>query len=440
MRFLSETELTSRLSRCAPGVRVISSGNFAAPYRLLSILDRCLESYRLYMLNAQAGIPDRPGVALETSFVGPGMRSSPRLRYLPCRLSLVPRLFSTTITPDVVVVKTSAPRSGTVSLGIEVNILPAAIEAVRRRSGLVIAEVNPQMPYTHGDAVIPLDDIDYAIVADEPLPSPSAGTPDDTALSIGERVAARVADGSTLQLGIGAIPDAALHGLAGRHGLRIWSEMVSDGVLALERTGVLDPWAPVTASFLFGSAELYRWAHQNPRLHMLRTETTNDPSRIHAHDRMVSINTALQVDLYGQVNASRIGGRIHSGFGGQTDFIVGALHSRDGQAIIAVRSWHPRADCSTIVPMVEEPVTSFQPSAVVTEQGTAEIFGRPEAEQAAHLIDRAAHPRVREELWEEARALGLHPESARPGRTSAVLEGAETGPPRPSQTVSGPNR
>jgi acyl-CoA hydrolase len=113
------------------------------------------------------------------------------------------------------------------------------------------------------------------------------------------------------------------------------------------------------------------------------------------------------VDLYGQVNASRIRGRIHSGFGGQTDFIVGALHSHGGQALIALRSWHPRADVSTIVPMVEEPLTSFQPSAVVTEQGVAELFGHTEGDQARQLIEQAAHPRVREELTEEGYALGL---------------------------------
>ena len=183
--------------------------------------------------------------------------------------------------------------------------------------------------------------------------------------------------------------------------------MISDGVLALERHGALDRTVPVTASFLFGSPELYAWVDRKPRVRLLRTETTNDPSRIRAHDLMVSINSALQVDLYAQVNASRINGRIYSGFGGQTDFIVGALHSRGGQAVIALRSWHPKADCSTVVPMVEEPVTSFQPTAVVTEHGVAEIFGRPERVQAENLIDRAADPRVRAELWEEATALGL---------------------------------
>jgi len=122
---------------------------------------------------------------------------------------------------------------------------------------------------------------------------------------------------------------------------------------------------------------------------------------------MTSVNTALQVDLFAQANASRIATRIYSGFGGQTDFIVGALQSPGGQALMALRSWHPKALVSTIVPLVDEPVTSFQPSAVVTEQGTAEIWGRDERGQARNLIEHAAHPQVRDELWEEAHALGL---------------------------------
>ncbi|HEX6234727.1 MAG TPA: acetyl-CoA hydrolase/transferase C-terminal domain-containing protein [Jiangellaceae bacterium] len=406
MRYRSDHEIAALVSTLSPGARVVCSGNFATPFSTLRIIDKALESYRLYILNAQHGIPDRAGVEHETSFVGPAMRHA-GLNYIPARLSLVPQLFHTTLPPDLVVIRTSTPREGTVSLGTEVNILPAAIEAVRRRGGLVIAEMNPRVPYTFGDAVLPADLIDYAITVDEPLSSPAAYVLEDSARLIGEQVAARVADGSTLQLGIGAIPDAALRGLSNHRGLRIWSEMISDGVLRLERLGRLDAGVPITASFLFGSEELYEWADQNPRLRMLRTETTNDPSRIRAHELMVSVNTALQVDLYAQVNASRIKGCIYSGFGGQTDFIVGALHSRGGQAIIALRSWHPKANCSTIVPMVEEPVTSFQPTAVVTENGMAELFGRPERDQAAALIERAAHPRIRDELWEEATALGL---------------------------------
>jgi acyl-CoA hydrolase len=163
----------------------------------------------------------------------------------------------------------------------------------------------------------------------------------------------------------------------------------------------------LTSSFLFGSPELYAWVDRNPRVSMRRTETTNEPALIARNDLMTSVNTAIQVDLYAQANASRVRGKIFSGFGGQTDFIVGALHSRGGQAILALRSWHPKANVSTIVPMIDEPVTSFQASAIVTEHGQAWIWGYDQESQARHLIRDAAHPDVREELWEEARALGL---------------------------------
>src|SRR5690606_9975885 len=160
------------------------------------------------------------GVIHETSFVGPAMRHSPRLSYVPARLSMLPELLKTSLAPDAVVVTASTPQEGTVSLGTEVNVLPAALESVRRRGGQVIAEINPRIPYTYGDAVIPTDVIDYAIEVDRPLASPTAVAIDGTAKQIGERVADRVADGATLQLGIGAIPNAALHGLAERRGLR----------------------------------------------------------------------------------------------------------------------------------------------------------------------------------------------------------------------------
>jgi acyl-CoA hydrolase len=183
--------------------------------------------------------------------------------------------------------------------------------------------------------------------------------------------------------------------------------MFSDGVLALEQEGALDRGVPIIASFVFGSQELYAWVDDNPRIRLLRTEATNSPARIAQQPGMTSINTALEVDLFDQANASRIGTRIYSGFGGQTDFTVGASHAIGGQAFMALRSWHPRADVSTIVPLVDEPVTTFQHTAVVTEQGLAQIAGRDERQQAENLIEHAAHPRVREELREEAVALGL---------------------------------
>jgi acyl-CoA hydrolase len=387
---------------------VVVSGNHATPWHTLALVDAALPSYRLWALNGQRGLPDRDGVTLETPFVGPGMRRSPRLSYVPSRLSLVPTLLKSVTPPDVVVVHTTRPRHGKVSLGTEVNVLPAALEAARQRGGLVIAQANDHLPWTYGDAEIDLSMVDEIVEADEPLAHAPAPVVDEESARIGTLVADLVQDGATLQAGIGAVPDATMHGLADRRGLRIWTEMFSDSVLALERAGALDPTASITTSFVFGSEELLDWVDGNQRVRMTRTEVTNDPGRIAANPSMVSVNTALQVDLFGQANASRIQARIHSGFGGQTDFIVGALHSVGGQAIIALRSWHPKADVSTIVPLVDEPVTSFQMSTVVTEQGLAQVFGHDQHEQARQLIENAAHPSVREELREEAVELGLY--------------------------------
>ena len=400
-------DLATALRRLPPNPRVLVSGNHATPWHTLAMVDAALDTYRLWALNGQPGLPDRDGVVLETSFVGPGMRRSPRLRYVPSRLSLVPLLLGGPQVPDLVVLHTTRPRNGKVSLGLEVNVLPAAIEAVRRRGGLVVAQVNDRFPWTFGDAEVDLDLVDVLVEADEALPVPVHLGVDELSARIGAQVAERVPDGATLQAGIGAVPDATMRGLVARRGLRIWTEMFSDSVLTLERAGALDTAEPIVASFLFGSEELIDWVDGNERIRMVRTETSNDPALIAANPAMVSVNTALQVDLFGQANASRIGARIHSGFGGQTDFIVGALHSTGGQAVIALKSWHPRADVSTIVPLVEEPVTSFQMSAVVTEQGVAEIFGHDQSTQARHLIEHAAHPDVRDELREEAVELGL---------------------------------
>ncbi|MEO5709757.1 MAG: acetyl-CoA hydrolase/transferase C-terminal domain-containing protein [Nocardioidaceae bacterium] len=404
---MTTRELDRLLAALPPRPRVVVSGNAATPWTVLREVDEALETYVLHLLNPQAGVPDRDGVTLETPFVGPGARRSPRLAYLPSRLSMVPLLYASRLPPDVVLLHTSLPHDGTVSMGTEVNVLPAAVEAVRRRGGLVIAQVDPAMPYVYGDGVLPLTWVDHVVEASDPPGSPVPPVVDDASRGVAENVARRIGDGATLQTGIGSIPDAVLSALGDRRGLRVWSEMISDGMLDLEKAGSLDRDREITCSFLFGTPELYAWADHNPRLRLRRTEVTNDPTLISTHDAMVSVNTALQVDLYAQVNASRVRGRPHSGFGGQTDFIVGALHAPRGQAVIALRSWHPRADVSTIVPMLEEPVTSFQPSAVVTEQGTAELWGRSDREQAEALISGAAHPDAREELAEEGRALGL---------------------------------
>jgi acyl-CoA hydrolase len=387
--------------------RIVASGNFATPKTLLAVIDSVIPEYTLHMLNGQPGIPDRDGVVLETAFVGAGMRNSPRLKYVPSRLSLLPELLANHLRPDLVLLHTSLPRFDTVSLGTEVNILPAAIELVRAHGGIVVAQANPKMPYTYGDSQIYENEIDFLVEVEEELSAHTPGQPSDEARAIGARIAALVVDHSTLQMGIGAVPDAVLELLTQRKDLRIWTEMFSDGVLDLHKNGALDEDVPITASFIFGSRELYDWLHLNRRVRMLRTEKTNDPAQIARQARMTSINAALQVDLHDQANASRVRNRIYSGFGGSTDFIVGALHSRGGQSFMALPSWHSKSNSSTIVPMIEQGVTSFQHSYVVTENGVAACFGHSEPEQAYNLIEKAAHPDARESLRESATAMGL---------------------------------
>jgi acyl-CoA hydrolase len=389
------------------GVRVVASGNFATPKALLEIADQNIDDFRLFMLGAQTGIPDREGVIFESPFLGPGMRRSVRLNYIPCRLSLVPVLFRTNFVPNVVLLHASMIRGGKVSLGVEVNVLPAAIESAKRNGGIVVVQANPQMPYTFGDAEISLDDIDYLIEVDEELTEAPNISLTETSLEIGSQIARRVANGSTLQLGIGGIPNAVIASMQKHQGLRIHTEMFSDGVLGLARSKAVDPESTLTASFLFGSRELYDWVNLNERVEMRRTEITNDPGLIAKQQQMTSINAALQVDLFDQANASYVNGQPYSGFGGSTDFIVGALHANGGTSFMALPSWHGKSGNSNIVSRLSEAATSFQHSYVVTEQGVAECFGRTAGEQATNLIEQAAHPDARDYLREAAAASGL---------------------------------
>ena len=407
MRIINLDQLKSVFANLPENPRIIASGNFATPHTLLKLADENISEFTLHMLNAQPGIPDRDGITYESAFVGEGMRRHPRLRYIPSRLSLLPVVIRDYARPDAVFIHTSQRRHDTVSLGTEVNILPAAIETARAHGGVVIAQANKQMPYTYGDAQIYESEIDYLVEVDEPLSEKPETTFASESLEIGQRIAALIEDNSTLQLGIGAIPDSVLSALKDRKGLRIWTEMFSDGVFNLHKMGVLDPEILLTASFIFGSKELYEWLHLNRRVQMLRTERTNDPSNIAKQAKMQSINAALQIDLYDQANASHVRGQIYSGFGGSTDFIVGSLHSRGGRSFMALPSWHPKAQVSTIVPRLTENMTSFQHSFVVTEQGAAACFGRTQSEQAQNLITHAAHPNAKEFLISKASEFGL---------------------------------
>lgn len=407
MRVIDIDQISLFVEKLPKNPRIIASGNFGIPFAFLAALDKQIGEYKLNMLNAQPGIPDRDGVTFETAFVGAGMRNSPRLEYFPGRLSLVPRMIRTHTRPDLVVLHCSTPRAGLVSLGNEVNVLPAAIESARKHNALVVAVANPHMPYTFGDSEIPLEDIDFLVEVSEPLLTKPHTEPSETAKKIGFEIATRINDGSTLQLGIGAIPDAVLSALPERRGLRIWTEMFSDGVLDLRKAGALDVRTHVTASFVFGSQELYDWINLNPRVRMRRTEVTNGSGNIGKQQRMISVNAALQVDLYDQANSSRIKDRIYSGFGGSTDFIIGALKSKGGLAFMALPSWHEKSNSSTIIPKLIEPVTSFQHSYVVTEHGAAHCAGASQRQQALNLINHAAHPNARDELMSAASKLNL---------------------------------
>ena len=242
-------ELIAALESLPANPRIVASGNGAIPFELLHIVDNTLPAFTLNMLAAHAGLPLREGVTHETSFVGAGMRKSPHLSYVPARLSMVPLLFSRTLPPDAVIAHTSLPHNGKISLGIETNVVVGAIEACKARGGKIIAQANKQMPYTFGDSEYDVADFDIIYEVDLPVANYQgrktvSADSSDTEI-IGALAADRIKDGSTLQLGIGAIPDAVLPELVHKKRLGIWTEMFSDGVLSLLDAGAMDMDRPI---------------------------------------------------------------------------------------------------------------------------------------------------------------------------------------------------
>jgi len=344
-------------------------------------------------------------------FIGHNVRAAVaegRADFMPVFLSEIPALIkSRRVRIDVALIQVSLPdRHGYVSLGVSVDIVRAAVEA----ADLVLAEVNPRTPRTHGDSFIHVDRIDALVPVDYDLPPLPARAADEVSTEIARHVASLIPDGATLQLGIGKIPDAVLAALSTHHDLGVHSEMFSDGVMDLVEAGVITgrkktllPGKAVT-SFLMGSQKLYEWVDDNPIVEMRPSNFTNDPFNVARNDQMVAVNSALAVDLTGQVAADTLMGNFFSGIGGQVDFIRGAARSRGGKPIIALPSTAKGA--SRIQPALEEGagvVTSRgDVRYVVTEFGVADLWGKNIRQRTMALIE-IAHPDFRAELLNAAK-------------------------------------
>ncbi len=350
-------------------------------------------------------------------FVGPNARAAiaeGRADYVPVFLSDVPRLFDSGAVPlDVVLVNVTPPdKHGFCSLNVSVEAMHSAIRAATT----VIAQLNPALPRTLGESFIHVDDIDLAVEVDVP-PAERPGEPiGPIERRIGEYVAELVPDGATLQLGIGAIPAATALALTDRRDLGVHTEMFTDSIVDLVEAGVITGARKernrdkIVTAFMMGTRRLYDFVNDNPMIEMRPVDFTNDTHVIRSFSRMTAINSAIEVDLTGQVVANSIGQRVYSGVGGQMDFIRGAALASEGRAIIALPATAAGGSMSRITGTLKQGAgvvtTRAHARTIVTEYGVAELFGRSLRERAAALIG-IAHPDHRDRLKSEAHDLGL---------------------------------
>lgn len=346
-------------------------------------------------------------------FVGANMRpyfDFDRIDYLPCFLSEIPSLFRLgKKTPDVALIHVSPPdQHGYCSLGTSVDVVKAAVETAR----VVIAQVNPKMPRVLGDGIIHKNQIHKMVYVDEDLPEVSGRPLTSIELAIGKNVASIIDDGATLQMGIGAIPDAVLASLTNHKNLGIHTEMWSDGALPLLEKGIINntkkkihPGKTVSA-FVIGTKKLFNFINDNASVIQLDVSYVNSPTVIARNPKVTAINSAVEVDLTGQVCADSIGHEIISGVGGQMDFIRGAALSAGGKPIIALPS-RTHKGIARIVPSLKPGAgvvtTRAHVHYVATEYGVADLFGKTLKERALALIN-IAHPEDRENLlkkWHE---------------------------------------
>lgn len=350
---------------------------------------------------------------LTTTFLGPSSRQAlteKNVEFMPCFFHQVPDLMGSEDVPlDIALAHVSVPDAdGWCSIGISCD-LPACAAAAKT----VIAQVNDQMPRVNGEQNrIHVSEIDWLVPVSDPLPEALPAPIGETESQIGRNCASLVKDGDTLQLGIGAIPDAVMAFLGDKKDLGIHSEVIGDGLQALVESGVvnnskktLHPGKIVT-TFLMGSKKFYDFVDNNPDLILFPVNYTNDPWTIARNDNMVSINSCIEVDMFGQVNAESMGLRQFSGIGGQVDFVRGAQMSRGGRSIIAMPSTAAGGKVSRIVPMLSPgaAVTTSRGDVhyIVTEYGVARMKGRTLRQRAEALIA-ISHPDFRESLTEEFR-------------------------------------
>lgn len=407
------------------GERVFIHGMAAAPQSLIQALaDRKdeVEAVEVVHLHTEGDAPyAQPGMerAFHTNclFIGGNVRGAVqegRADYVPVFLSEVPHLFRRGVLPiDTALMQVSPPdANGYCSLGVSVDASLAAMQTAKR----VVAEVNPRMPRTHGDGFVHISQFDCVVPVDRPLEAHAPPAIDEVSAAIGRRAAELIEDGATLQMGIGAIPNAVLAALGDRRGLGIHTEMFSDGVVDLVEKGVITgehktrhP-GKIIAGFVSGSQRLYDFVHDNPLVQLLDIAYVNDTAVIRRLPKMAAINSAVEIDLTGQVCADSIGTRMHSGVGGQMDFVRGASLSEGGKAIFALPSVTRRGE-SRITAMLKPGAGVVTTRAhvhwVVTEHGAADLYGKNLTQRARALIGLAA-PEHREGLARQAReALGL---------------------------------
>lgn len=406
------------------GERVFIGSGAAEPERIVEAMTERhadLRGVEIYSILTLGGAPYVAPQYAESFrhvafFIGHNVREAVqagRADFMPIFLSEIPALFRERVPLDWALVQLSPPdRHGYCTVGVAADVVVSAI----RNAKHVVAEINSNMPRMWGDTLVHVSQLDAAVEVDTPIPELHSEAIDEVSRTIGGHVAGLINDGDCLQLGIGGIPNAVLDALKGHRHLGVHTEMLSDGIVDLVEAGAIDcqvkNYRPRKAicSFVMGSRRLYDFVDDNPFVESYGNDFVNDPFIIARNDNMVAINSAIQIDLSGQVCADSMGTKPFSGIGGQVDFIRGAARSKGGRAIIALPSTAKGGELSRIV-------STLRPGAgvvtsrgdvrfVATEFGVANLYAKPISERARSLIA-IAHPEFREGLEREARELGL---------------------------------